>query len=64
MSVLSQPGLYPCLVISGNDGYYDFDKRREKEKEEKEEKEEKFGNSKPRHFPEEMAEAKRGCINE
>ena len=44
----------------------DFDKRREEkeEKEEKEgkeekEKEKKLGNSKPRHFPEEMAEAKR-----
>ena len=35
----------------------DFDKRRKKEK--KKEKEKKFGNSKPRHFPEEMAEAKR-----
>ena len=31
----------------------DFDKGREKK--EKKEKKEKFGNSKPRHFPEEMA---------
>ena len=38
----------------------DFDKRRKKKKEE--EKEKKFGNSKPRHFPEEMAEAKREKI--
>ena len=38
----------------------DFDKRRKKKKEE--EKEKKFGNSKPRHFPEEMAEAKRDKI--
>jgi phosphopantetheine adenylyltransferase len=35
----------------------DFDKRRKKKKEK--EKEKKFGNSKPRHFQKEMAEAKR-----
>ena len=42
----------------------DFDKRRkEKEKEEEEEEEEeKFGNSKPRHFPKEMAEAKKKVL--
>jgi hypothetical protein len=49
--ITNQPGLYPCLVISN----LGFDKRRKKEKE----KEKKFGNSKPRHFPKEMAEAKR-----
>ena len=37
------------MVISNSD----FDKRRKKEKEKK------FGNSKPRHFPKEMAEAKK-----
>jgi hypothetical protein len=37
----------------------DFDKRRKKKKKKKEEKEKKFGNSKPRHFQKEMAEAKR-----
>jgi hypothetical protein len=36
----------------------DFDKRRKEKEEEKEEEEKKFGNSKPRHFPKEMAEAK------
>ena len=37
----------------------DFDKRRKKKKKKKkEEKEKKFGNSKPRHFQKEMAEAK------
>jgi predicted NUDIX family phosphoesterase len=36
----------------------EFDKhRKEKEKEEK-----KFGNSKPRHFPKEMAEAKKTIV--
>jgi hypothetical protein len=35
----------------------DFDKRRKKEKEKKEEK--KIGNSKSKHFPKEMTEAKR-----
>ena len=53
-AITNQPGLYPCLVISN----LDFDKRR-KEKEKEEEEEKKFGNSKPRHFPKEMAEAKR-----
>ena len=51
--IINQPGLCPCLVISN----LDFDKRRKKKKE-KEEEEKKFGNSKPRHFPKEMAEAK------
>jgi hypothetical protein len=50
--IINQPGLCPCLVISN----LDFDKRRKKKKE-KEEEEKKFGNSKPRHFPKEMAEA-------
>ena len=50
-----QPGLYPCLVISN----LDFDKRRKEKEKEEEEEEKKFGNSKPRHFPKEMAEAKR-----
>ena len=40
----------------------DFDKRR-KEKEKEEEEEKKFGNSKPRHFPKEMAEAKTVTYN-
>ena len=40
------------MVISN----LDFDKRKKKKK--KEEKEKKFGNSKPRHFPKEIAEAK------
>ena len=57
-AITNQPGLYPCLVISN----LDFDKCRKKKEEKEEEEEKKCGNSKPRHFPKEMAEAKRKLV--